>query len=426
MTPVTLPGVVDPIRELFGVSALELFRAGQFAVSHGPVTRLPAFMREGLLSSIESLCRGYTGQLDVAGGSTGEGLQVAVADVNPWALLKLGLTVYFKDLRRALPAAPAFLEQLELALGIPTSAGLSAFVNAPGSGLSLHHDRFDQLLFQISGRKLFRYLPNRYVEQPSVQFTPFASAPPEWAQSYRHGFPPSTQVLLEQPLESVELQPGSVIFMPGGLWHTTAEQPDNALSLVVSVRAPSRLDVALNLIRYYAAQSPAWRDSAYNGWSGDPALAEAEQQAFARLFSELGERLTRLPTEDAFAALSADAFTKGALTEYPQRARFARFIKLPNSSATFEEDPALGKLRCQVRSGAFHRPPVETVLAFDAQARVVVDWVLQSDRAFSCDELCDRFDEFQIDELLNLLDGLARAALIRPLPAIEWDAAKEP
>ncbi|HET7539264.1 MAG TPA: cupin-like domain-containing protein, partial [Polyangiaceae bacterium] len=335
------------------------------------------------------------------------------------------LTVYFKDLRRQLPGAPAFLRELELALGVPPSAGLSAFVNAPGSGLSLHHDRFDQLLFQIRGRKVFRHLPNRYVEHPSVQFTPFASAPPEWGQSYRHGFPRSTQPLLEQALESVELEPGSVIFLPGGLWHTTAEQPDRALSLVVPVRAPSRLDVALNSIRYYAAQSPDWRQSAYGGWSRDPELAAGEQQTFARLFSDLGERMTHLPTEDAFAALSVDAFTKGSLTEYPQGARFARFIKLPNSSATFEEDSALGKLRCVVRSGAFHRPPVETVLAFEAQARVVVEWILQSDRAFSSKELCDRFDDFRIDELLNLLDGLAQAALIRPLPAIEWDGEKE-
>jgi len=378
-------------------------------------------MREGLLANIESLCRGYTGQLEIAGGSTGDGLQVAVADVNPWALLKLGLTVYFKDLRRALPAAPGFLRELELALGVPTCAGLSGFVNAPGSGLPLHHDRFDQLLFQVRGRKVFRYLPNRYVQQPSVQFTPFASAPPEWGQSYRHGFPASTQVLLEQPLESVELEPGSVIFMPGGLWHTTAEQPDNALSLVVALRAPSRLDIALNLIRYYAAQSPAWRESAYGGWSTDPALAEPERQTFARLFSELGERLTRLPTDDAFAALSFDAFTKGTLSEFPQGARFARFIKLPSSSVTFEADAALGKLRCVVRSGAFNRPPIETVLAFEPQAQVVVEWVLQSQRAFSTEELCDRFDEFQIEELLNLLEGLACAALIRPLPAIEWD-----
>jgi 50S ribosomal protein L16 3-hydroxylase len=412
---------VDPIQELFGMSALELFAGRQFAVSHGPLTRLPPFMREGLLGSIESLCRGYTGQLDVAGGSTGEGLQVAVADVNPWALLKLGLTVYFKDLRRVLPAAPNFLQHLELALGVPASAGLSAFVNAPGSGLALHHDRFDQLLFQIRGRKVFRYLPNRYVERPAVQFTPFASAPPEWGQSYRHGFPPSTRALLEQPLESVELEPGSVIFMPGGLWHTTAEQPDHALSLVVSVRAPSRLDVAMNLIRSYACQSPAWREPAYSGWSSEPALATGEQQILARLFRDLGERMTRLSTEDAFAALSVDAFTKGNLTEYPQGARFARYIKLPNSSATFEEDAAPGKLRCVVRSGSFHRPPVETVLAFEASARLIVDWILQSTRAFSSTELCDHFDEFQIDEILNLLEGLARAALVRPLPAVEWE-----
>jgi hypothetical protein len=381
-------------------------------------------MREGLLESIESLCRGYTGQLEVAGGSTGAGLQVPVADVNAWALLKLGLTVYFKDLRRVLPAAPGFLQELERALGVPTCAGLSAFVNAPGSGLSLHHDRFDQLLFQIRGQKRFRYLPNRYVTHPAVQFTPFASAPSTWAQSYRRGFPGSTQELLEQPLESVELEPGSVVFMPSGLWHTTAEQPEHALSLVISVRAPSRLDVALNLLRYYASQSPAWRATAYDGWSTEPGSVKAEQTAFAELFSELGERMTRLPTEDAFAALSIDSFTKGTQADYPQGARFARFIRLPNSSLTFEEGATPGQLRCVVKSGPFNRPQVDTVLAFESHARCIVEWVLQSDRAFEASELCDRFEEFQTEEIFGLLDGLARAALIRPLPAIEWDESK--
>ena len=212
----------------------------------------------------------------------------------------MDLTVYFKDLRRVLPAAPGFLQQLELALGVPTSAGLSAFVNAPGSGWHcIMTVSTEPAVSDPWGRKLFRYLPNRYAPQPSTQFTPFASAPPEWGQSYRHGFPRSTSELLEQQLSSVELEPGSVIFMPGGLWHTTAEQPDNALSVVVSVRAPSRLDVAMNLIRYYAVQSPAWRESAYTAWSTEPALGSQEQSAFALLFAELGERLTRLPTQDA-------------------------------------------------------------------------------------------------------------------------------
>ena len=413
--------MVDPIVELFGVSALELFRAQRFAVSHGPLERIPAFMRSGAMASTDALCRAYTGPLDVASGNREDGVQIPLNDAHPSVLLRLGLTVYFRDLRRVLPEATALLRRLESALGLFECITISAFANAKGSGLPLHHDRYDQLLFQLRGEKRFVYAENGYVSHPDVQFSPYAVAPPGFGSTYRHGFPLTSQELIERGVASVQLRPGTVVFMPAGLWHSTADQLEDALSITVTVRAPTRLEVVQSLISYYAGQEPSFRAPSYGGFAKEPGLSEEEHGAVAELVRELGSRLPSLPVTAAYAAHLVHGAVHGTLSDYPAGERFARYVRLPNSSARFEDDPTLGKLRCIVKAGPTDRPQTETVLAFHPEARAIVDWILGANRAFSVDELALRFDEFPRDEIESLLSWLGRGALIRPLPVPEWD-----
>lgn len=412
----------DPIRGIFGAPAAELFTGGKMVITHGPLERLPALLRSGPMASIDALCRHYVGPLEVAQGSSSDGIQVPVADVHPTALLHLGLTVYFTDLRRTLPGSREFLRALESALGLPECTTLAAFTNAPGSGLALHHDRFDQLFFQIEGTKRFRYAPSGFVTNPDTQFSPFTAALPEFGQTYRNGFPASAAGLEERGLETELLEPGSALFMPAGTWHTTAEQTERALSVVVVVRAPSRLDVALNFLRYYASQSPEWRARPYGAFAADPPAAATEHDALARLLAELGPRLSSLSPRAAFDAWRSHGHSVGALADYPRDARFERYIRIPNSSLEFKPSGADGKLGCVVQSGPTSRPRASTELAVNEEARPVLEWVLATHRAFSLDEAAGRFPEFARDDLADLFGWLAHAALIRPIPAPEWDA----
>ena len=412
---------MDPLSEIFGVSALELFRKKEFVVTHGPLERFPAFLREGPMESLDALTRHYTGPLEVSQADAEGGVQVAVSDAHASALLRLGLTVFFVDLRRALPQSHAFLRSLEGALGLPECATLSAFSNAPGSGLAVHHDRFDQLFFQIHGEKEFRWAPNGFVENPDVQFSPYSASAPEWGQSYRHGFPLTSEELAARGFESVTLRPGSAFFMPGGTWHTTAGQREHALSVVVAVRAPSRLEVLLNFVRYYAGQSPAFRARPYGAWSNDADTSRAEHEALAQLGAELGQRLGALQGRDAFDALTAHGFSVGVQSEYPRNARFERYVRLPNSSVRFEDDPTPGKFRCVVLSGPTHRPQARTVLGFNVEVRPVIDWMLRERKAFGIAEVVARFPAFTRDDLFELFGWLSHAALIRPIPVPEWD-----
>ena len=111
--------MADPIRELFGVPALELFRSKSLVLQHGALERFPGFMRKGAMSSIDSLCRQYVGPVEVANGTLGNGVQIGVGDTHPTGLLRLGLTVYFTNLRHVLPESGPWLRRLEAALGVP-------------------------------------------------------------------------------------------------------------------------------------------------------------------------------------------------------------------------------------------------------------------------------------------------------------------
>lgn len=414
--------VSDPIPDLFGVPATRLFASKQLVIQHGPLDRFPAFMRTGLMESVESLCREYAGALEVSNGTTTDGVQIEVGGAHASALLRLGLTVYFTQLARAVPQSHGWLRDLEAALGVPECATLSAFANAPGSGLTVHHDRFDHLFFQIRGEKTFRHAANGYVDNPDVQFSPCSAAPPNWAQTYRHGFPLTTQEVVDRGLTTVTLTPGSAFFMPAGTWHTTAGQQGESLSIVVAVRAPSRLDLLLNLLRHYAGQSAAWRARSYGGW-GVPATAmTSEHEKLSALITDLADRLPRLPAGDAYRAWWSDAFTTGTQGHYPLEARFDRYVRLPNSSVRYTNAEPSGLATCIVRSGPTDRPQAETALAIGDDVRPVIDWILQTRAAFSVDDACRAFADCARQDLETLFAWLAHAALIRPLPAPEWDA----
>jgi hypothetical protein len=412
--------VADPMQQVFGMSARELFRQPALHVSEGAFERFPEFMRQGSLESIDALCRDYAGTVEVANGSSTDGVQFGLSGAHPTALLAAGLTVYFSDLKRLLPRSQPWLRDLEAALGVPECASIMAFANAPGSGLTLHHDRHDQLFFQLCGEKSFRYAKNTFVQNPDVQFSPANAAHPDFGARYRKGFPRTTGEVLQQPFETLNLRPGSAFFMPAGTWHTTAEQSSHSLSLVVAVRAPSQLSLLLNLLQYYVGQAPEWRARSYGGWDSDATVAAAAHESWAPLVADLARRLGGLSAADAHRAWSADGFMLGNFTQYPAGAGFERFIRLPNSSLAFDGEVE-GKLRCVVLSGPNHRPQARTVLGINAEARGVIEWILASHAAFTVSELCAHFPDFERDEVEALFGWLGGAGLIRPLPGPEWE-----
>jgi hypothetical protein len=174
-------------------------------------------------------------------------------------------------------------------------------------------------------------------------------------------------------------------------------------------------------LRYYAGQAPEFRARVYGGFASEGPMRDAEHDALRALFKELGRRLPELEPEHAFGAWLTHGYTLGTLADLPRKAPFERFIRLPNSSVRFKSAEPPGRLSIIVLSGPTSRPQARTELALNVEARGVVEWILATNRAFTLSELTARFSDFPRDELADLCGWLSQAALIRPLPAPEWD-----
>ncbi len=110
-----------------------------------------------------------------------------------------------------LPKSNEWLRGLEATLGLPECSSMMAFANSAGSGLSLHHDRYDQLFFQIRGRKVFQHAPNGYVENPDVQFSPCGPAHPEFCAQLPRGVSAQQRRATEKALRNPGARAGVVL-----------------------------------------------------------------------------------------------------------------------------------------------------------------------------------------------------------------------
>lgn len=420
----------DPLEALFGKKTLDLYRGRRVEIAHGPLSRLPEWMRTGPLSSLEQLCRDFTGPLQAAQGRTrplaelsgkeknsfiGAGGQTAVAGANATALLRLGLSVYFGDLERLVPGAGQFLRDIEGALSLNKCMRLSAFANAPGSGLPLHHDSYDQLLINLIGEKVFTYRERRDVDDPRISYSPSGPIPAHFEEVYRQGFSDS-ETLSESELVTVTLKPGSCIFFPGGTWHRTEDQREPCLSLTTAVRAPARIDLLLSSLRAYLAQSQEWRAPVYGAVVGVPDPGEVA--LFEKLLGELPEQLSKL----RFAALRKAHHIAGIETgvpeSYPLGEEFDCYVRLPSSI-------------CEIRPGADDSDtiqvsvrafliPTSSVLEMEREAQPVLEWILKQSRVFSLEELSRAHADFEADDLRALITQLAQVGLLRPATSLLW------
>lgn len=409
----------DPLFALFGQSARALFEAGKLVVTEGALGRLPGWMRSGALADVTSLCKSYRGVLEVARGRSmaptegqefiGSGGQVRVSGTRPEALLQLGLTVFFADIRDAVPGSRVFLAELEAALGVPPCSVIGVFVNAPGSGLPMHHDSHDQLLIQLSGEKDFTYARGAHARHPGLQFSPDTRVHPEFASVYGRALPASVEEIEERGLETVRLKPGSALFLPAGCFHRTTEQSEVCMSLSIAVRPPSYADLVLGGLRARLLREERFRAPSYGQFGAD-----ADLELLGRTLREASEELTRVEPRALCEIFLERLVQDGDPSAYPNRAHFSQFLRIPSTKVRFE---TAGPERTRVLVRLVHRIE-ENRLEIASVAERIVRKVMGTHQIITKAELLAEFDEFDEEDLETLLDDLARVGLLRPVAQV--------
>ena len=192
---------------------LDSYWPDRFCLLRGPVERLAGLADNGL-DEIIAMEKHHTR----ANFRTLEG-RSRLMPVEPGQEKKLyetGFTLYFHSLDS--PRLSEWTAALDEELGlVPGATRVSAFASRRGLGLKAHYDANVNFVCQAAGVKRWRIAPNTHVKNPTVGYAVGNTPSPQQAAEAPDGFPGE----MPRPFETVDMEPGTVMFLPRGTWHDT-------------------------------------------------------------------------------------------------------------------------------------------------------------------------------------------------------------
>lgn len=224
-------------------------------VTHGPSSRLKGLADVPELASVESLaalpCRALLAQSQRLDQQRFGNIEVPAA-VAP-ALLRAGVTLYFCEPELPSRSLWRWVEAIERDLGI--AAGTirpSVFCSPQGHGARMHFDATESFVVQVKGRKVWTIARNEAIAFPPVNYLEGEPLPEELAS------------LAEGPLHApkqrqrVVLEPGSVMYLPRGWWHSTETlEPSVHVDLLTAL--PTWADAMRPLVDSIFNEHRHWR-----------------------------------------------------------------------------------------------------------------------------------------------------------------------
>lgn len=393
------------LRTLFDAPGVRALSAGcptHWFATHDNAARLPAPLRCIELTDVQSLLRAHRGRIAFTSGPKSPDM-VPIDKVNAAALWRMGLTVYFPDVTPCVSGLEALLRQLEMELGVRAgSARCGAFASPPGDGLACHYDAEDVISIQLAGRKRFHLAPVAELPTPyGMQYGP-GSAPYDDLYPQITGPFPDFQ---HARFETVNMAPGSVLFMPRGTWHRS-EALSESLAVSIILRPPTLLDSALEQLRLILLQDERWRRPLYGlgrNTESDAMLSDTlatlPQHAAALTCADIishnlaeAERIARIGADSRFHANPT-----GRIESLPAPHSAAQVTLLLKTV-----DDQRGE-RCIAR------------LDVAPEALRVFEWLTTQLGPFSASDLVRQFPAFPLSEHLEILRVAARGQLVKLL-----------
>jgi 50S ribosomal protein L16 3-hydroxylase len=169
------------------------------------------------------------------------------------------------------------------------------YATPQGKGTAPHFDQNINFILQVQGVKTWHLAPNSQVLNPLTRHTMGTTPDAEIIGYLENPLPTS----MPKNAQSIDLKPGSMLFVPRGYWHSTQAQED-ALALNFTLTAPTWIDLFTAALRSRLALSPAWRETA-NGVS-DPDSREISEYDLDALLEALVDDLPHWKATDILAA----------------------------------------------------------------------------------------------------------------------------
>lgn len=267
-----LKSLIDPMDRSEFLSLYELNQP--FMIHHSP-DQLKVLRELPLLHSFENLLAQWPAPVSAHLPDVRD--EVSSVEVCPEDARKLfnnGMGLLFNNAERFHPILKEWIDGLkkDLALSQLTYGRCLIYATPDGQGTATHFDQNINFVLQLHGTKKWTLAPNQTVLNPTVRHT-LGQKVDEELQSYLEEAMPE-----KMPDNSVsfELKPGSLLFVPRGVWHSTEAEGD-ALALNFTYSPPTWAELFLNALKGRLNSVPQWRETAI-GVSDQEQRFEAEKK----------------------------------------------------------------------------------------------------------------------------------------------------
>ncbi|MEC1255504.1 cupin domain-containing protein [Bacillus subtilis] len=279
-------------------------------VARGEVERFTSIPGFEKVRTLENVLAIYNNPVMVVGDAVieeSEGITdrflVSPAEALEWYEKGAALEFDFTDL--FIPQVRRWIEKLKAELRLPAGTSSKAIVYAAknGGGFKAHFDAYTNLIFQIQGEKTWKLAKNENVSNP-MQHYDLSEAPyyPDDLQSYWKGDPPKEDL---PDAEIVNLTPGTMLYLPRGLWHST-KSDQATLALNITFGQPAWLDLMLAALRKKLISDNRFRELAVNHQSLHESSKSELNGYLESLIQTLSENAETLTPEQIFQSQDSD------------------------------------------------------------------------------------------------------------------------
>ncbi len=276
------------------------FEANRAMVVHDSEATSGLLAALPFLASLDTLLRLWPDPVQVhlpAVADEASSIEVASGDAHK--LFDNGMALMFDHAQKMAPELGEWLEAIRKDLGLSslTFSRCLLYATPKGKGTAPHFDQNINFVMQVHGTKKWWLAPNQHVENPLTRHTMGLPLDPE-LQTYVETAMPTK---MPSGIEPITLEPGSVLFVPRGTWHTTHAESD-ALSLNFTFSAPAWLDLLTAALRSRLALSSEWRETASGVSCGEGPERDGAEEKFDLLLRQLAHDLPNWRASEILAA----------------------------------------------------------------------------------------------------------------------------
>lgn len=295
------------LAQLFDVPSTEAFLTphwpGNPRVVHGPLERFAELSALPELAGVEQIAAAFHDPVMVILPDERDESSAIKTDARTaLAHYQEGLALCFEAVDRFIPTVDRWLQSIRQELGLPAATFSRSLIYAgkTGAGNFPHYDANANFVVQLQGTKRWTIAKNTHVVNPVDRWAMTSPYLPAELQG-------DNEIPRRMPADAttVDLTPGSALFVPRGYWHATEIGSPETLAINFTYSQPSWAEVLGAIVLRRLHREPEFRALADGLESPSPARAIAAHQQLAAMLEQFQREVAALDVRAIISELHA-------------------------------------------------------------------------------------------------------------------------